>query len=130
MPGRVTHTAEQEAAFEASAVADLKSATARYPRDAGLRRLIADLRAASARFARLWDTGAVGVHEADRKTIHHPDAGPIALDCDVLTVHGSDLRIVAYTAAPGSGDADGLRLLAVIGTQDMTGHHGPGMARP
>jgi hypothetical protein len=68
------------------------------------------------------------MHEADRKTIHHPDIGPLTLDCDVLTVHGSDLRVVVYTAARGSDDADRLSLLAVIGTQDMTGHHGPGMA--
>ncbi len=47
----------------------------------------------------------------------------------MLTVNGSDLRIVAYTVAPGR-DADGRPcLLAVIGTQDMTGHHGPGVAR-
>ena len=127
-PGRVTHTPEQQAAFEASAVADLRSATARYPQDAYLRRLVADLRAASARFAGLWGAGAVGMHEADRKTIHHPDIGPLTLDCDVLTVHGSDLRVVVYTAARGSDDADRLSLLAVIGTQDMTGQHGPGMA--
>ncbi len=54
-PGRVTHTPEDEPRFEASAVADLRAAAARYPRDAGLRRLVADLRAASPRFAQLWD---------------------------------------------------------------------------
>lgn len=123
--GRVTHTPEQEAVFEASAAADLRLATARYPKDMSLRRLIADLRAASTRFAALWDARAVGNHDADHKTIQHPDIGPITLDCDVLTVHGSDLRIVAYTAAPGSAAADKLKLLAVIGTQTMTEHTGP-----
>ena len=54
-PGRVTHTPEDEPRFEASAVADLRAAAARYPRDAGLRQLVADLRAASPRFAQLWD---------------------------------------------------------------------------
>jgi hypothetical protein len=39
------------------------------------------------------------------------------VDCDVLTVDGSDLRIVAYTAPPGSEAAEKLRLLSVIGTQ-------------
>lgn len=116
-PNRVEHEAEEQAAFEASMVADLRSATGRYPEDAGLRRLVSDLRAASPRFAELWDTGAVGTHEAARKTIRHPDVGPVTVDCDVLTVHGSDLRIVAYTAAPGSEAAEKLRLLSVIGTQ-------------
>lgn len=123
-PGRVTYTAEQEAAFEASAVADLRSATGRYPDDGNLRRLVADLRAASPRFAALWDAGAVGTHDAARKTVHHPDVGAIILDCDVLTVQGSDLRIVAYTAAPGSEAAGKLKLLTVIGTQAMTEHTG------
>jgi hypothetical protein len=35
----------------------------------------------------------------------------------VLTVHGSDLRIVAYTAPPGSDAAEKLKLPAVIGTR-------------
>ena len=118
-PGRVTHTPEDEPRFEASAVADLRAATARYPRDTGLRDLVADLRDASPRFAELWDGHDVGTHERDRKTVHHPELGPITVDCDVLTAAGSDLRLVAFTAAPGSEDADKLRLLGVLGTQDF-----------
>jgi hypothetical protein len=87
--------------------------------DAGLRRLIADLREASPRFATLRDQRAVGHHDRDRKTVYHPDLGPVTVDCDVLTVAGSDLRVVAYTAAPGSEAAEKLRLLAVLGTQDL-----------
>jgi len=48
------------------------------------------------------------------------DLGPITVDCDVLTVAGSDLRVVALTAPPGTEDADKLWLLAVIGQQQMT----------
>jgi transcriptional regulator with XRE-family HTH domain len=125
--GRVIHTPEDEPRFEASAVADLRAAAARYPRDAGLRRLVADLRAASPRFARLWESREVGTHERDRKTVHHPELGPITVDCDVLTVPAVDLRVVAFTAAPGSADADKLKLLAVLGTQDLaaSGHDVP-----
>jgi hypothetical protein len=84
-----------------------------------LRQLIADLRAGSARFAELWESGAVGQHEAARKTIDHPRVGPLTLDCDVLTVGGSDLRIMIYTAAPGTPDAERLALLTVLGTQEL-----------
>jgi transcriptional regulator with XRE-family HTH domain len=118
--GRVTHTAEDKPRFEASAVADLRAASARYPRDSALRDLVAGLHAASPRFAQLWDGRDVGTHERDRKTVHHPELGPITVDCDVLTVVGSDLRVVAFTAAPGSEDADRLRLLAVLGTEDFS----------
>jgi hypothetical protein len=53
--------------------------------------------------------------------MHHPDVGTLTLDCDVLVDPGSDLRIVAYTAAPGSDTAEKIRLLNVIGTQAMRG---------
>ena len=118
-PGRVTHTPEDEPRFEASAVADLRAAAARYPRDTGLQDLVAGLHAASPRFAQLWDGRDVGTHERDHKTVHHPELGPITVDCDVLAAVGSDLRVVAFTAAPGSADADKLRLLSVLGTQDF-----------
>ncbi|MDX8031264.1 helix-turn-helix transcriptional regulator [Lentzea sp. BCCO 10_0856] len=121
LPDRVTHSPVQRARFEAAVVADLRAATARYPADSGLLSLIRDLRAASTAFARLWDTGIVGIHETDTKTVDHPDAGTITLDCDVLIAPGTDLRVVACTAAPGSDAADKLKLLSVIGTQTMTG---------
>lgn len=109
---RVGHTPEQEARFEAAAVADLRAAAARYPSDAGLQALIAELRGASSRFAGLWDSRTMGVHTMNTKTIHHPEAGTLVLDCDVLTVPDSDLRLVVHTAAPGSVAAERLGLLA------------------
>ncbi|MGW5127607.1 helix-turn-helix transcriptional regulator [Streptomyces sp. NPDC004069] len=106
---------------EAALVADLRVAAERYPADQRLQRLIAELRGGSERFAELWDAGATGRHEASRKTIDHPQVGPVTLDCDVLTVAGSDLRIMVYTAEPGTEDAERLALLTVLGTQDLVG---------
>lgn len=121
-PGsRARHTPESRRAFETALVADLRATASRYPADQRLRRLVADLRAGSDRFAELWDSGAVGHHEAARKTIDHPHVGPLALDCDVLTVSGSDLRIMVYTAEPGTEDAERLALVTVLGTQALTG---------
>ncbi|MFG1709280.1 helix-turn-helix transcriptional regulator [Nonomuraea sp. M3C6] len=118
---RVRQTPQSRRAFEAALVADLRVAAGRYPADQRLRRLVAELRAGSDRFAELWDSGAVGRHEAARKTIDHPLVGPLTLDCDVLTVAGSDLRIMIYTAEPGTGDAERLALLTVLGTQALSG---------
>lgn len=121
-PGsRVRHTTESRRALEAAQVADLRTATARYPADQRLQHLVTELHATSARFAELWDSGAVGHHEAARKTIDHPRVGPLTLDCDVLTVAGSDLRIMIYTAEPDTQDAERLALLTVLGTQTLTG---------
>ncbi|MEV0404844.1 helix-turn-helix transcriptional regulator [Actinoallomurus sp. NPDC050550] len=119
-PGsRVRHTPEGRREFEAALAADLRAAAGRYPADQRLRRLVAELRANSDRFAELWDSGAVGHHESARKTIDHPRVGPLTLDCDVLTVEGSDLRIMIYTAEPGTEDAERLALLTVLGTQAL-----------
>ncbi|MDT5263992.1 MAG: hypothetical protein QOI90_618 [Mycobacterium sp.] len=48
-----------------------------------------------------------------------PLVGPVTLDCDVLTGVGPDLRIMVYTAEPGTEDAERLALLAVVGTQTL-----------
>ena len=116
---RVRQTRESQRELDAAIVADLRAAAARYPADQRLRRLVAELRAKSDRFAELWDSGAVGRQEAARKTIDHPHVGSLTLDCDVLTVAGSDLRIMVYTAEPGTVDAERLALLTVLGTQAL-----------
>jgi transcriptional regulator with XRE-family HTH domain len=120
-PPRVRQTPESRRALQESQVADLHTAVARYPADQRLRRLIADLRAHSDLFAELWESGRVGPHEGARKVIDHPDVGTLTLDCDVLTVKGGDLRIMVYTAEPGTEDADRLALLIVLGTQALVG---------
>jgi transcriptional regulator with XRE-family HTH domain len=117
--GRVVREPEHDAAFEADAVADLHAALGRHPDDPVLQSLITDLRAASARFAELWESRPVAVRTASSKTFEHPEVGRITLDCDVLTTQGSDVRIIVYTPRPGSPDADALALLAVIGLQSM-----------
>ncbi|MFI7497591.1 helix-turn-helix transcriptional regulator [Streptomyces sp. NPDC049687] len=116
---RVRHTRQSREAMEAAVVGDLRAAASRYPADQRLRRLIAELRAHSARFAELWESGAVGHHEASLKTVEHPQVGPVTLDCDVLSVAGSDLRIMIYTAEPGSQDAERLELLSVVGLHTL-----------
>ncbi|GLZ11728.1 transcriptional regulator [Actinomadura sp. NBRC 104425] len=115
---RVRLTPESRHALQVALVADLRAVTARYPGDRRLKRLVADLRAHSDRFAELWETGAAGRHEAGRKTIVHPDVGTLTLDCDVLSVAGSDLRIMVYTAEPGTEDAERLALLTMLHRSD------------
>ncbi len=118
---RIRHTPQSLGALQTAHVAELRAAATKYPADQQVRRLIGELRAKSDTFALLWDSGAVGRPEASSKTIDHPQVGPLTLDCDVLSVAAGDLRIMIYTAEPGTQDAERLALLAVLGTQTLVG---------
>lgn len=115
---RLHFTPEQRTEFETSLVADLRSATSRYPDDPGIRTLVRRLRR-TPRFARLWEAGSVAVHTSGRKIVQHPDAGLLELDSDSLTVDGLGLHVVIYTAEPGSPAEASLKFIAAIGTQDL-----------
>jgi len=100
-------------AFEATLVADIRGVHGRYPGDRGVRVLVEELLASSERFRELWESGAVGEHQSERKVVQSDVVGDVELDCDVFTVAGTDLRIVAYTAASGSEAAAKLDFLRV-----------------
>ncbi len=102
-------------------VADLRMAAARYRDDRGLLQLIDDLRTDSPRFEELWSTAtdAVTTEQSRHKIIDHPLVGPIELDCDVLVVGTEDLRVMVYTAEPGSEGARKLELAVVLGSQSL-----------
>jgi transcriptional regulator with XRE-family HTH domain len=108
---------ERAEATDRAIVADLRRASVRYPRDPRLTGLIQRTIDGNQWFAQLWHSGAVGVHAEDRKTIRHPDIGDITVDCDVLGDNDGDLKIIIYTAVPGSADADKLGLALVAGTR-------------
>lgn len=121
-PGtRVVHSAQEQAEHEARLVADLRVTASRYPADRVLRRLIDELTDSSPRFAELWES-ATPPPPADmskRKVVDHPAVGRITLDCDTLIVAGDDLRIMVYTAEPGTEHAERLALAIVLGTQEF-----------
>ncbi|ACZ32154.1 transcriptional regulator, XRE family [Xylanimonas cellulosilytica DSM 15894] len=108
--------ADAEAADRAL-VADLRQASGRYPDDPRLTALVTRTLAGNTRFAKFWTEGTVGRHAEDRKLVRHPDVGDITVDCDVLTDEGTDLKVVAYTAAPGSEDETRLRTVAGLAAQ-------------
>jgi transcriptional regulator with XRE-family HTH domain len=116
----VAQSPEERASTAAHAVMGLRAAAARYPKDTQLLRLVADLRAGSEEFARLWDDGGVSTWRSHRKTVVHPQLGPLTLDCDTLHVPDADQMVVVYSAAAGTPEHDKLALLRVLGTQDLT----------
>jgi transcriptional regulator with XRE-family HTH domain len=117
---RTDRDPEETDRFEREAVADLHAAIGRYPDEPELRALADDLRAVSPRFDELWRTRPAADRITERKTIVHPQVGRITVDCDVLTVKGSDLRLIVYSAASGSPAADALALVGVVGLQQLS----------
>jgi transcriptional regulator with XRE-family HTH domain len=121
-PGsRVVHTPEEQDDLVRRLVADLRLTAARYPADRTVTRLVAELAAQSPRFGELWEAdGLEAPRDTSRhKTVDHPAVGRINLDCDVLVVTADDLRIMVYTAEPGTEDAERLALAVVLGTQEL-----------
>jgi transcriptional regulator with XRE-family HTH domain len=108
---------ENSEATDRAIIADLRFASARYSSDQRLAGLIRRTLDGNPRFAQLWRDGAVGRHTEDRKTIRHPEVGDITLDCDVLSDGETGLKIVIYTAVPGSEDETKLDLARVVGVR-------------
>jgi transcriptional regulator with XRE-family HTH domain len=119
LPSRVVRDETETEQAEATLVAELHDALGRFPADEHLSALIADLMDASPRFAELWRRHPVARVHARRKTFAHPEVGTITVDCEALSVQGSDLQVIVYTAAAGSPDAAALELLATIGLQSF-----------
>ena len=106
--------------FAREAAADLRAATSTYPDDPAIGRLVADRLAGSAEFADIWARHEVGRQHTLCQTIFHPEVGRIDVICEVLVIPERDQRVVLYTAEPGSPSDQALRLLDVIGTQELT----------
>jgi transcriptional regulator with XRE-family HTH domain len=113
-PTRVRRSASEGEEYLNAYVADLRATRALFPHDPRVTRLIAALSAASPHFAELWNDHEIAALHETHKTIEHPKVGLLQLDCDVLRVDGADLRIVLFTAPPGTPQADALRLLASL----------------
>ena len=106
---RETSGAEE---FGAIAVARLRAAADRYPRDERLADLLAELRAGSEEFAAIWDTNPVRAPGHRVKTFAHPEVGPVRVNCDVLVIPEDDQQVVFVTADPGTPAARALRHLS------------------
>jgi MmyB-like transcription regulator ligand binding domain len=95
-------------------------AAARYANDRATQELVRELLGGSAEFAALWDSPEVSDERHLIKTIEHQQLGPITLTCDILLVPERDQHVVLFTAEPGTPAHDALRLLSVVGLQQVS----------
>jgi transcriptional regulator with XRE-family HTH domain len=92
-------------------VSRLRQSAARYPHDAALGRLLAELREGSEEFRAIWDADPVHAPGHRAKSVTHPVLGTLRVTCDVLLVPEDDQQVVFVTADPGSPSARALSRL-------------------
>lgn len=93
-------------------VASLRSEAGRNPHDRSLAELVGDLSMRSEPFRKWWAAHDVRHHQTGRKRLHHPVAGDLELEYEVMEISAdSGLRLAVFTAEPGTRSAEGLALL-------------------
>jgi transcriptional regulator with XRE-family HTH domain len=105
--------------FRRALVSDLRTARIRYPDDPSVSALVQKLERLSPRFVEMWAESTLVEHRSCPKTFIHPAVGRVTLDCDLFTVAGTDLRIVTYTAAPGTEDESRFDLIRTVGRTEI-----------
>ncbi|MGW0968397.1 helix-turn-helix transcriptional regulator [Streptomyces sp. NPDC002516] len=110
---------EDRAEHARSHVANLRAVTAARPTDPVPAALVAELRSTSEEFAELWESHEVAVRRSATKRFLNPAVGLLELDCEVLLSSGDNQLLVVHTARPGTASHERLRLLRVVGLQDL-----------
>ena len=100
-------------------VSNLRASLSRGGPDPRAASVVGRLRDESPEFVRLWDRHEVAVRFDDHKTIVHPELGDIELDCQILFTQNQAQALLVFTAQPSTEGHEKLRLLSVIGTQQL-----------
>ena len=101
--------------------ADLRAAAAHRGRDAVSDQLIADLAEASEEFRRYWDDMEVAPLRSTLKTLVHPHAGQLDVQCDFVLSTTTGHRLVIFRPQPGSATAANFEFLDALGPQSFDG---------
>ena len=111
LPSRVKRCPDQALRIQQVLVGDLRARMGQHARDDRLTKYVADLSSESDQFRNIWASEHIAAYRHEEKVIDHPDAGILTLDCDVLAVDNSELRLVVYTGRRYSETADRLQWL-------------------
>jgi hypothetical protein len=116
---RDIHPAEDHPLHSRIHVANLRLVHGRGEVDLEAADLVAVLLRESSEFRTIWEQHEVLSRSHTLKRFVHPLIGTLTLDCQILTAENGTERLVVFTAAPGSTDAEQLELLSVVGSQNF-----------
>lgn len=118
---RSRYLADQHETLGREYVADLRATAGLRQLDPALRSLVDALHEASDEFRAIWARQEVAVRRATRKVLVHPEVGRLDLECDAVISPPSGQRLVLFRPQPGTGTAERLAMLGVLGTQSFAG---------
>ncbi|MEU0145067.1 helix-turn-helix transcriptional regulator [Streptomyces sp. NPDC006288] len=104
-----------EGDFARQSAIHLRAAGARRPADRALGELVDEYASHDPDFAAGWRSHDVRPLPSLRKRLLHPGLGELELDRQTLLMPGSGLRLILYTADPGSPSATALARLGTPG---------------
>ena len=118
------------AASANTTVSILRAEAGRDPYDKTLSDLVGELSTRSEEFRTRWAAHNVELHRIGSKHFRHPEVGDLNLSFDALDVPGEPgWTLTAYSADPGTPDADNLALLASWAATHLVGTAGQRMTQ-
>jgi transcriptional regulator with XRE-family HTH domain len=81
--------------------------------------LVDILTARSEEFRAVWDLHEIGLRPRETKRFVHREVGELELACQILVDPSQSHSLLVYTASPGSESHEKLRLLSVVGSQQL-----------
>ena len=117
--GRNVYPIEDHPALSRAWTADIRTAYATFGAHSRVGAMVSELLQQSPEFAELWAEHEVRSTHAREKRLQHPEVGVMDLQCQFLIDPEQGQTLLVLTATPGTDSYEKLRLLSVIGTQEV-----------
>ncbi|GAA0275105.1 helix-turn-helix transcriptional regulator [Cryptosporangium japonicum] len=119
LASRRLYVPEDRAAQSRLIVADLLASYTRDGAESRVGAVVRSLLEESPEFADLWQEHPVAGPYCGPVRLSHPRVGRLELHCQRLIDPDQSQQLVVYTAAPGTESHEKMRLLSVVGGQDV-----------
>ena len=116
---RTVYPIEDHPMHSRAFAAEIRTAYAKFGTDSRAGAMVSSLLQESPEFAGLWAEHEVRSTHAREKRLQHPEVGVMDMQCQFLIDPEQGQTLLVLTATPGTPSHERLRLLSVIGTQEI-----------